>query len=106
MARILSLILLAALAGPADEALTAYRELGRHIAEARRSLAASPDRQSVLTNLNIERDDIEARHPFRPGEPPALTAERRRADVEIRALTRGATRPKSPAKKPKKAKRG
>ncbi len=105
MAWILPLICLAALAGSADEAILAYRELGKHIAEVRRTLASTPDKQGALTNLNLKRDSIDARFPFRPGEPAALTAERRRADVEIRSLTQHSPKkPQAPARKPKKTK--
>lgn len=96
-----------AVAGSADEALSAYRELSKHIAEARRELSSADDKGAILTNLNLERDGIDARFPYRPGEPAALTAERRRVDVEIRSLTHHTSKKAAPpAKKPKRAKRG
>jgi len=107
MAWILPLIFAAALAGSAEEAISAYRQLDKHIADARHELATNPDKVAVLTNLNLERDSVDARYPFKPGEPAALTAERRRVDVEIRSLTRhpASKNTKPPARKPKSKRR-
>jgi hypothetical protein len=107
VARLLPLILglvlgLPAWSGRGEEAIAAYRALQKHISEVRRTLPGDSDPGAALTALNIERDSIDAQYPYHPKEPAALTAERRKADVEIRSLTR-----RKPASKPKprKAKR-
>lgn len=96
MAWLLSLVLCWALSGAgassSDEAINAYRAFEKRLAEVRNSLTTNPNPGSAFTSLAIERDSIDARFPFHPKEPPALTAERRKADVELRALTHKGTK--------------
>ncbi len=115
MARILPVVLLllglSAGAASSDEAIAAYRAFQKRLAEVRHSLASNPDPHAAFTSLALERDSIDARFPFHPKEPAALTAERRRADVELRSLThrgkkseRTTATKKAPAKKKTKRK--
>lgn len=95
MARLLPLILVFCLAawGASDEAITAeaiaaYRALQRRIEQTRRNASKLPDPQATLESLSTQRDSLDAQYPFKPKEPAALAAERKKTDQDLKALTR------------------